>query len=224
MSLDLTNPTIAHDRRWWTLGVLCLSLRADLRRQHDPQRRPADAGPRPRCDGQPAAVDRRRLRPGLRRTAADRGLARRQVRPPRRPHASGWASSAPARSPRRAGSPTQLDRLPSGHGHRGGADHAGDAVDPHQRLHATPRSGPRRSRSGRGVGPRRRTRPGQRRLAARALLVGLDLPGQHPRRRRRASSARVLVVPTSRDPSRPEARPRRRRRCRWSGSARCCGR
>ncbi len=75
-------------------------------RQHDPQRRPADARRGPARHRQPAAVDRRRLHPGVRQPAAHRGHARRQVRPPGRPDDAAWPSSASARpSPRSAAPP-----------------------------------------------------------------------------------------------------------------------
>ena len=55
--------------------------------------------------------------------------------------------------------------------------HAVDAVDPDQRL---PRcgAGPRHRHLGGRLGARRRDRAARRRLAARALLVGIDLPRQ----------------------------------------------
>ena len=53
------------------------------------------------------------------------------------------------RRPRSPAASTQLDRRPRGHGHRRRADHAGDAVDHHQRVHRRRVSARSRSASGR---------------------------------------------------------------------------
>ena len=73
-------------------------------------------------------------------------------------------------------------------------------ADPRQRLHrhARARGGHRHL-----VGlhrPRRRARAGHRRLPARALRLGLDLPRQPAPRRRRARGRVASSCPTSRDP------------------------
>ena len=132
----------------------------------------------------------------------------RKRRPDRRP----GRSSAPARSLarlRRLG--RHADRRPGAHGHRRRADHAGHAVDPHQRL-------PDPTERARAIGiwagvvrARRRHRPGRRRLPARALLVGLGLPRQRPDRRRRPGRRLRSCVPDVPGPRRPAARPGRRR-------------
>ena len=87
------------------------------------------------------------------------------------------ASSAAAASAGERGGPHRLARG-DGRGRR--LHHARDAVAAHQRV-------PRRARAGDGgrhLGgdrrARRRPRPGRRRVPARQLLVGLDLPGQRP--------------------------------------------
>ena len=62
--------------------------------------------------------------------------------------------------------------------------HAVDAVDPHERLRRRRRAPHGDRHLGRRVRPRRRDRAARRRLAARALLVGFDLPRQRPADRR----------------------------------------
>ena len=74
------------------------------------------------------------------------------------------------------------DRQSRAHGRGRGLHHAVDVLDPHRRV---PR---RRAREGdrdlgRRLGDRHRHRPGDRRLPARALLVGLGVPRQRPVRR-----------------------------------------
>ena len=54
---------------------------------------------------------------------------------------------------------------------------------------------------------RRRARPAHRRLPARALLLGLDLPREPPDRRRRAARRASSSSPTSKDPSAPRLDP-----------------
>ena len=78
----------------------------------------------------------------------------------------------------------RADRVPGGAGLRRGVHHAGDAVDPHQRVHRRARAGAGDRAVGGRVGPRRGDRPAGRRLPARALLVGIDLPRQRPGRDR----------------------------------------
>ena len=94
------------------------------------------------------------------------------------------------------------DRQPGVHGHRRGADHAGDAVDPHQRLPRPPRAGPGDRRVGRVLRPRRRHRPGHRRAAAAPLRVELGVLGQPAARR---AGPRRRVVPRA-DVEGPEPR------------------
>ena len=162
-------------RRWWTLGVLCLLADRDQPRQHDPQRRAADArsatsAPRlascsgsstptcsssPACCSPPAALGdrfgrRRALTVGLLVFGARLGAR-----------------------PRSADSADDADRDAGADGRRRRVHHALDAVDPHQRL---PRraSGRRRSASGpasSGLGIA--IGPVSRRLARRARRVEL---------------------------------------------------
>ena len=98
--------------------------------------------------------------------------------------------------------PTALDLHARRAGSRRRVHHAGDALDPHQRL---PRRGarPRHRDLGRRLRARRRDRTARRRLAARALLVGIDLPRQPARDRLRAESRCGRIVPDSRDPHAP---------------------
>ncbi len=69
-------------------------------------------------------------------------------------------------------------RDPGDHGPRRRLHHAGDALDPHQRVPRSQGAGPRHRHLGRVRRPRRRHRTGGRRPAARALLVALGLPHQ----------------------------------------------
>ncbi len=102
---------------------------------------------------------------------------------------------------RRASSGTRrrADRLAGGDGRRRGADVPGHAGDPRQRLHRAQGAGHGHRRLGRHRRPRRRPRPGHRRLAARALLVGLGADDQRAGRRRRPRRRSPCFVPTSRD-------------------------
>ena len=162
-------------------------------RQHHPQRRPADAVPRPARRPQPAAVDRRRLHAGVRRPAAHRRQPRRPLRPQAGRWPSAWRSSASVRCCAAfVGSAGAADRRPGAHGHRRRADHAGHAVDPHQHL-PDPEERAKAIGIWAGVsGARHRPRPRRRRLAARALLVGLGVPRQRADRRRRARRRLLL--------------------------------
>ena len=77
------------------------------------------------------------------------------------------------------------------------------------------------------AGPRRRARPAHRRLPARALLLGLGVPREHPDRHRRAAR-RLLPHPDVEGPVGAAARPdrrgaldrRARRRCSTASSRR----
>ena len=103
------------------------------------------------------------------------------------------------------------------HGHRRRVHHAGDAVDHHQRL-PDRRSAARPSACGRAppaLGDR--ARPDHRRLPARALLLGLDLPREPPDRHRRARRRR-LPHPDVEGPERRHGSTRSARCCRSSGS------
>ena len=214
----LKDPEVVYERRWLTLLVLCISLivitldNTILNVAH-PDAGPPDEPGRPRRHRQPAAVDRRRLHPRVRRAAAHRRAA------------SATGSAATGSSP--SGSPIfgigsaavgvravgqRADRDPRADGHRRRVHHAVDAVDHHQRLHRPGGAGQGDRRVGRRLGARHRARPDHRRLPARALLVGLDLHRQRADRDRRAG-ARLL----------PRARVDATRRTpRSTRSARCC--
>ena len=191
-------------------------------RQHDPQRRPADAGARPRRLGQPAAVDRRRLHARLRRPAAHRRRARRPLRPQARPDRSASRLRRSARAlSALAGTPEQLIAA------RGVMGVGGALIMPSTLSILTNVFPAARARQGdRHLGrrrrPRRRHRPGRRRLAARALLWGsvflVNVPIVVVALRRRPRSCPSRATPQ-----------RRRSTCsapcsRSSGLARCCGR
>ena len=114
-------------------------------------------------------------------------------------------------------------RLPGGDGHRRRVHHAGHAVDHHQRVHRSPERGKAIGVWAGVVGARPGPRPGHRRLAARALLVGLGVPRQRADRDRRTGRAATSSCPTRRDPRPPRSTPSAPC-CRSSGSPRCCGR
>ena len=82
------------------------------------------------------------------------------------------------------------DRHPRVHGHRRRVRHAGHALDHHQRL-PRERAGQGDRRVGRHRRHRHRARPARRRVPARALLLGLDLPREPPDRRDRADRRRL---------------------------------
>ncbi len=178
------------------------------RGQHDRERGAALAQPRAGRLDHPAAVDRRRLHAGVLRAAAGRRAPRRPVRP----------AAGPAGRPRglrgdvRAGRADDLDgpahRRPRTHGCRGRTGLPGHAGDHRGGVHRRPRArgGDRDLVGGHRVGRGRRA--SHRRAAPRALLVGLDLPGQRPHRH--AGPGR-RVVPPARLPG-PEPGPARPRR------------
>ena len=191
--------------------------------QHDPQRRDPVADPRPRRQQQPDPVDHRLLRPGLRRPAADH-------RQPRRDRFGrkgalqigivlfGIGSVLAAMSE----TADAADLHPGVHGHRRRADHAVDAVDPHQRLPRPEGAGPGDRRLGRLLRARRRHRPDDRRLPARALLVAARCSGSTCRSASPRWSLGAFLVPTSRDPRHGQARPDRRRAVDRRSRRRCC--
>ena len=134
---------------------------------------------------QPAAVGRRRLHPGHGRAAAHAwaAWATGSGATARWPAAS--SSSASGRSWRPVRLRRRAHRLPGRHGCRRRGDHARHLVDPDQRVHRARRAGQGHRHVVGGRRPRRRHRPDTRRLAARALRLGLDLHGQPAHRRRR---------------------------------------
>ena len=124
----------------------------------------------------------------------------------------------------RPASPATLIAGAGAHGRRRRADLPGDAGDPHQHL---PRS--RRARQGdrrleRGQRRRGRRRPDHRRLAARALLVGLGVLRQRAGRDRRRASPRSCSCPSRGTRDAPALDWRRPRCCRSPRSARSCSR
>ncbi|CAA9473914.1 MAG: Uncharacterized MFS-type transporter, partial [uncultured Solirubrobacteraceae bacterium] len=178
-------------------------------RQHDPQRRAAQPPARSRRLDVGTPVDRRLLHAGVRRAAADRRRARRRVRPQagadRR--TGDIRHRVGARRPRADGG--RADRRAGAHGRRRGAHHAVDPLHPHRHLPGR-RAGEGDRDLGRRGRDRHRHRPGDRRLAARALRVGRDLRDQPAggrlrgdrRSRHRAGVPRPAAAP---------ARPRRLR-------------
>ena len=107
-----------------------------------------------------------------------------------------------------AGSADQLIATRAFMGIGGALDHAGDAVDHHQRLPAAG-AGSRDRRVGRHRRHRGGDRSAHRRLPAGALLLGLDLPGE-PAHRRVRPHRRLHPHPHEQGPERTEARPRGR--------------
>ena len=177
-------------------------------RQHDPQRRPPVAAGALRRLGLDVAVDGRLLPRLLCRSAADAGHARRPLRPQAR--AADRHRAVRPLEPRR---PLRRDlhsahRRPRPHGRRRSADHAGDALDHHQRLPARgARQGDRRV--GRHGRDRRRPRPAVRRPAARVLRLVLGLPHQRARRARGLRGRHPLRARVARPQPGPLRRPRR---------------
>ena len=178
----------AHTRRWLVLGVMCLSLLLIVMDNTIVNVALPDVAARPRRQHHAAAVGGGRLHPGLRRAAAHHGLARRPLREAGCPchravgHGHGVDPVVVRQQCRSA------HRHPGADGRRRRADHARHPLDHHQCVHR-----PQGARPGHrhlvGDGRRRRRhRPGHRRLAAGALLVGIGLPGQRARRGGRAGA------------------------------------
>ncbi len=92
-------------------------------------------------------------------------------------------------------------RHPGLHGHRWGDDHAVDAVDPRHRLPRREGACPSRRDLGRDVGDGHRARSGHRRGAAGPLQLGLHLHRQRPRGDRRADRWPVPPARRRKDPS-----------------------
>ena len=169
---------------------IALPTLADRTRRHDPS----------------APVDRRRLPPRVHRTPARRRGPRRPLRPSAGADRSGsvlfGATSAYAGS---VGHRRRPDRRPGAHGHRRRGDLPGHLGDHHQHVHQTHERakaiGIWSAVSGIGVA----AGPDRGRLAARALLVGIDLLRQPARR---ASLAIAAAVGSSR--SRRTAHPQPR--------------
>ncbi|CAA9227517.1 MAG: Uncharacterized MFS-type transporter, partial [uncultured Acidimicrobiales bacterium] len=178
-------------------------------REHGAERGAAHARPGPRRHVDPAPVDGRLLRPGLRRAAPHRRRPRRPLRAQGRPadrpgHLRFRLAALHHRHHRR---PPR--RHPRPHGRRRRTGDAGHPLHPHQRLPA-PGAGEGDRHLGRPRRQRGRHRTHRRRLAARALLVGLGVPPQRARRhrgpRRRPGPRAPLERPRPPAP-RPEGRP-----------------
>ena len=170
-------------------------------RQHDPQRRSADAAGRVRRLPLEAAVDGRLLPARLRRPAARVRHARRPLRAQAR--APGRRVDLRARQPRRPhrrlGRPG--DRRARGHGGRRGADHARHPLDHRQPLH---RQGARQGdrHLGGAGGGRDRARPADRWAPARVVRLVVRLHGQRAVRGRRAAARHPLRAREPRSPAR----------------------
>ena len=199
----------SEERRWLILGVLCFSLLVIVLDNSILNVALPAIVRRARRHQHPAAVDGRRLHPRVRRAPADRGQPRRPLRPP---------SRAPVRLRRVRARFAGLGdgrfagaahRQPGVHGHRRRVHHARDAVHHHQRVPG-PRAGQGHRRVGRDGGRGRRSRPAHRRVPARALLLGLGLPGE-PADRRHRLAGRRLPDPRLEGPVRAPPRPDRRR-------------
>ena len=191
-------PAAAPDpRRWWTLAVLCFTCSSSAR-QHDPQRRAPVAEPRPRrhrselqwiVDGYMLVFA------GLLLTAG----ARRPLRPQAARSRSGCRCSGPARAVGAAGLRLQLIAARALMG-VGGALIMPATLSMLTNVFPTPRAGRAIGIWAGVAGARRRPRPGHRRLAAPALLLGCRLLRQRARRRRRPVVGGYLLVPV-RDPT-----------------------
>ena len=120
----------------------------DRHRQHDRQRRAADAGARPRGGRGRAPVGRRRLHARVRRAAAAGRRARGPLRAPA--HAARGARGVRRRLGvrRLRGRRRRADRRPRGHGRGRRVHHARDALAAHHRLHRRARARDWRSASG----------------------------------------------------------------------------
>ncbi len=99
-------------------------------------------------------------------------------------------------------------RVTRAHGHRCRVHLPDDAVDPHQHVRGQG-AGQGDRRVGRRVRPRRRDRPAHRRPPGRALRLGCGLLREHPDLRR-GPDPRVLLHPHVARSRQPAARPDRR--------------
>ena len=166
------------NRKWWTLGAVCVATFMLLARHHGGQHRPARDPEGPRRQLHRPAVGDRRLRSLAGRARPHRRLAGRPPRPPprlrdrprdlRRRLAALRARARPDLAQRRP--------RPAGHRRRGHV----------RRLPRPGRPGvPQRARTGHGDGHlrgddrhRRGDRPAGRRPAHRRLRLGVGLPDQ----------------------------------------------
>ena len=177
-------------------------------RRHHRQRGSAHHGARARSHHQPTAVDRRRLHPGVRRSASRRRQPGRPIRPPPRPRPRPGLVRRHLGAGRLRPDTRPAHRRPGRHGRRGRADLPGHAGHPQQRVPGTRRAGQGHRHLGRRQRPVGRGRTGDRWLPARALLVGLGVPRQRPDRHRRPGS-RSDADPRFEGPARQSDRPAR---------------
>ena len=198
-----------YPRRWWTLAVLCLQPAHHRLDNTDPQRRPAHAG---RATSAPSSsqlqwiVDAYTLVfAGLLLTAGslgDRFGRKRALIAGLVVFGAGSLAAAFASAADRA------DRRPRARWASARALIMPATLSILTNVFTDPPSGPKAIGIWAGVSrPRRRHRPDRRRLAARALLVGLGLPGQRPGRGRRARRRPRSSCPTRRRPGRPPLDP-----------------
>ena len=202
--------TELYAKRWWALGALCLSLvvigsttRSSTSRCRRSRR---DLG----ATRQPAAVDRRRLHPRVRRPAADGGQPRRPVRSQAGPHHRprdlrrrlGRVGVRAARPPTLIGT-----RALMGVGRR--VHHAGDAVDHHQRLPDRRERGQGDRHLGRRVGPRRSASARSRAACCSSTSGGVRSSSSTSRSSSSASSPATCSSPSRATRGRA-ARPGRR--------------
>ena len=195
----MTVDPLQYARRWKTLARALAEPGDHRARQHDPQRRPADAAGRVRRLAFEAAVDGRLLPARVRRPAARLRHARRPLRAQAR--APGGRVDLRARQPRRPRRRLRRpgDRRARRDGRRRGADHARHPLDHRQPVHRR-RNAARRSRSG----PRwRRSGSGSARWPAGCCSSGsTGRPSSWSTCRSRllALLLGIRYVPESRDP------------------------
>ena len=214
--MDVATTATVHRRRWWTLAVLCLSLLVigldntilnvalptlveDLGASASQQQWMVDS--------YVLVFAGLLLTAGMLATGS--GAAA--------PSSWAWSSSASVRPPAAfASSAGMLIARPGGHGHRRRVHHAGDAVDPDQRLHRRRRAGARPSASGPpcpgwgiAIGPVTGGCLLEHFWWGSVFLVNVPVVAS------RCVAGRFLV-PESRDPAAAPARPGRRPSCRSS--------
>jgi hypothetical protein len=175
-------------------GVVCGRLRRvhDHAGQHGCQRRAAVDPGRPASRTFEFGVGGQCLRPVVRRSAADRGPARRLIRPPPRlPHRPRriYRGVTAGRTGAHRGRPDRRARAP---GRRRRADDPPDARDHQSRLPRREAARHRHRPVGRCSRPRCRARPGHRRPRGAAHRLELDLLHQRPRRHHRCRRCRPL--------------------------------
>ncbi len=144
----------------------------DQRRDHNRQCRSADTEFGARRLDQSAAMDRRRLQPGVRRPGVGRRHHRRPVRPARHADQRPDPVRAQQHWRRAVYIHRSADRDAAGDGSRLGADLPHHAGHHHRYLPGAASTRGRHRRVGRGHRPGRRTRAHSRRRPAGGVLVG----------------------------------------------------